>query len=75
MFLVFAGGSDGDRHAHRSVARGIRGAGSSRYDLPDAYGDDLVLDPALQGAGRSPGTVPDSAHAGGRDEYAGLVGL
>ena len=32
MFLVVAGGSDVDRHAHRSVARGIRGARSSRYD-------------------------------------------
>lgn len=46
MFLVVAGGSDGDRHAHRSVARGIRGAGSSRYDSPDAYRDSLVPDAA-----------------------------
>ena len=60
MFPVVAGGSDGDRHARRSVARGLPGAGSSRYDPPDADRDGLVLDPALQG-------VPDGAHAGDRD--------
>lgn len=73
MFLVVAEGSDGDRHAHRSVARGIRGAGSSRYDLLDANRDALVQDPALQGAGQPSGTVSDGAHAGGRYGYAGFV--
>lgn len=59
MFLVVAEGSDGDRHAHRSVARGIPGAGSSRYDLPDADRDGLVLDPALQGV--HDGAMPAAA--------------
>jgi hypothetical protein len=62
MFLVVARGPDGDRHAHRAVARGIRGAGSSRYDLLDAR-DALVLDPAFRVD--RPAPVSDGADAGG----------
>lgn len=57
----------------QAVARGVRAAGSSPYDLLDANRDALVQDPAFRGTGRPPGTVYDGARAGGRDGYAGFV--
>jgi hypothetical protein len=54
MCLVVAGGSDGDRYAHRSVACRIRGARLRRD-----YRMLLTTVSFWRGAGRQPGTVPD----------------